>query len=140
MKSFILKRRYFEHGTFSTLHRPDGSQVCVVLERSWQNNQPNVSCIPEGTYHMLPHHSPKFGDCYALEEAKLGVTRFGPSTRTHVLMHKANKVSQLQGCLAPGVAFGVLDGEWAVLNSTSAFNCVMAELDGEPCLLTIVKD
>ncbi|GLT18047.1 hypothetical protein GCM10007938_18250 [Vibrio zhanjiangensis] len=140
MKRFVLKRRYFQDGTFGTLHREDGSQVCVIAERGWRNNLPGKSCVPEGSYQLLPHTSPKFGDCYALEAGELGVTRQGPSLRTHILVHKANTPSQLQGCLAPGVDFGFVGNEWAVVNSTAAFEALMHELDGQPAFLTIVKD
>lgn len=140
VKRFELKRRYFSHGTYSTLHREDGSQVCVMVERAWKNNAQGESCIMEGTYTMYPHKSPKFGECYALEAKALGVTRYGPSLRSHILIHKANYPSQLQGCLAPGVDFGFVGNEWAVVNSTAAFNALMRELGGEPAALTIVKD
>lgn len=140
LKGFTLRRRYFAHGTFSTLHREDGSKVCCFVERPWLNNQPNKSCIPEGTYHLQPHDSPKFGKCYALSAATLGVTAYGPSLRTHVLVHKANLVSQLQGCLAPGVGFGVVNNEWAVMSSGVAFNTFMSELGGNKATLIICKD
>ncbi len=137
--NYTLKRRYFEFGTFSYLYRQDGSKVCVMCERADKNNAPNVSCIPEGTYRWLPHESPKFGNCYALEAETLGVTRYGPSLRTHILTHKANTPDQLEGCLAPGVAFGILGNDWAVLNSTAAFNALMQELGGDEHTLTIVR-
>lgn len=140
MKHFVLKRRYFLHGTYSTLHRADGSQVCCVVERPWQNNAPSKSCIPEGSYTLFPHTSPKFGKCYALESKNLGVTRQGPSLRTHILIHKANSPKQLQGCLAPGVDFGFVGNEWAVVNSTAAFNNLMKELGGDAASLTIIKE
>ncbi|SKA51191.1 DUF5675 family protein [Enterovibrio nigricans] len=140
MKHFILNRRYFDEGSFGTLHRQDGSQVCVMAERADLNNAPGKSCIPEGTYQLLPHDSPKFGSCYALEARTLGVTRYGPSLRTHILIHKANLPSQLQGCLAPGVHFGELHGEWGVMKSGAAFDALMKELGGEPAMLTIKKD
>ncbi|UXI00432.1 DUF5675 family protein [Photobacterium sp. TY1-4] len=140
MKHYLLKRRYFPHGTFSTLHRADGSQVCCMVERPFLNNRPGKSCVPEGTYTLYPHKSQKFGECYALEGETLGVTRYGPSIRTHILIHKANRVSELQGCLAPGVDFGQVGNEWAVVNSTAAFNNLMAELGGETARLTIQKD
>ena len=140
MKNFILKRRYFEEGTFSTLHRADGSKVCCVVERPDLNNKPSESCIVEGTYSLLPHQSPKFGECYALEAPMLGVTRYGPSLRTHVLIHKANVPSDLEGCLAPGLSFGYVKGQWGVVSSGVAFNALMKELGGEPAQLTIVKD
>ena len=60
--------------------------------------------------------------------------------RTHILIHKANSPKELQGCLAPGVDFGFVNGEWAVVNSTAAFNVLMTELAGEAAQLTIIKD
>lgn len=140
MKHFTLSRRYFPFGTLSTLHRQDGSHVCFVVERADLNNTPNQSCVPEGTYHLVPHQSPKFGACYALEAPTLGVTRYGPSLRTHILIHSANTPSQLQGCLAPGVDVGVINGEIGVIQSKAAFNALMNELGGEPAVLTITKD
>lgn len=140
MKHYTLNRRYFPFGTFSTLHRQDGSHVCFMVERADVNNTPNESCIPEGTYHLVPHDSPRFGDCYALEAPTLGVTRSGPSLRTHILIHAANKPSDLQGCLAPGLDVGLVGGEWAVIKSKDAFNALMHELGGEPATLTITKD
>lgn len=140
LKNYTLRRRYFAHGTFSTLQREDGSQVCCFVERPWLNNQPNKSCIPEGSYQLQPHDSPKFGKCYALNAATLGVTPNGPSLRTHVLVHKANLVSQLEGCLAPGTSFGVVNNEWAVMSSGVSFNAFMSELDGAIATLVICKD
>ncbi|MGF1688722.1 DUF5675 family protein [Photobacterium japonica] len=139
MKTLTLKRRHFSHGTFSTLHTQDGKQVCCMVERPWQNNQPNVSCVPPGTYKLIPHQSNKFGTCYALEAPTLSVTRYGPSVRTHCLIHKANRPNELQGCLAPGTHFGVSRGEWAVMNSTEAFNGLMTLLAGETWQLDIIE-
>ena len=140
MKHFSLKRRYFPHGTYSILHREDGSQVCCMVERPMLNNKPSESCIMEGTYTAFPNESPKFGSGYALEAKDLGVTRQGPSLRTHILIHKANCPQELQGCLAPGVDFGFVKGEWAVLNSTAAFNALMREFNNEIVSISITKD
>ncbi|MFA0092904.1 DUF5675 family protein, partial [Vibrio sp. 10N.261.49.A11] len=79
----------------------------------------------------------KFGKCYALEAPTLGVTRFGPSQRTHILIHKANRAAQLEGCIAPGMDFGVVNNEWAVINSGTAFDYFMAHLGGEKAKLVI---
>ncbi|WP_311567258.1 DUF5675 family protein [Photobacterium arenosum] len=140
MKTLTLRRRHFSHGVFSTLHDDSGHPICDVIERPWLNNQPRVSCIPEGTYDLLPHNSPRFGECYALEMPSLGVTRYGPSQRTHILIHPANTVSELEGCLAPGSEFGVVNGQWGVLDSRAAFTVLMDYLDGEDARLEIVKD
>ncbi|MCG9624621.1 DUF5675 family protein [Vibrio mediterranei] len=136
-KRLTLHRSYFPHGVFGTLCDEFGNKLCYTIERPWQDNAKGKSCVPEGEYHLTPHQSPKFGQCYALDGEEHGVTIFGPSQRTHILIHKANKASQLQGCIAPGMTFGVLDGEWAVLSSTQAFNKLMKHLNGENALLDI---
>lgn len=140
MKHFILKRRYFEEGTFSTLHRADGSKVCCVVEREWKNNEPFNSCVPEGDYLLAPNDSPKYGKGYAMVAPTLGVTANGPSLRTACLWHIANAPSELLGCAAPGLSFGYVKGQWGVVSSGVAFNALMKELGGEPAQLTIVKD
>lgn len=139
MNTLTLKRRHFDHGTYSTLHTQDGEQLCCIVEREWDNNKPSVSCVPKGNYKLIPHQSPKFGTCYALEAPTLGVTRYGPSLRTHCLFHKANRANELQGCLAPGTHFGVSYGEWAVMNSTEAFNKMMTFLGGKEWQLEITS-
>ncbi len=140
MKKYILKRRYFKHGTYSYLYREDGSEACCFVEREWCNNEPFKSCVPEGTYNLVPHQSPKYGDCYALDAPTLGVTIHGPSTRTVCLVHIANKPSELLGCMSPGLRFGYVGNEWSVISSGVAFKALMKEFDGKSVQLTIIKD
>ncbi len=137
MKILTLHRTYFPRGTFSYLCDDNGNIICVTCERAWTNNKPGVSCVPEGIYDLVPHTSPKHGKCYALEAPTLGVEIYGPSLRTHILFHKANKPSQLEGCIAPGRTIGVLDNEPAVLSSGDAFDELMRYLGGEPAKLVI---
>lgn len=142
-KTLTLHRSYFKHGTFSTLCDDNGNPFCVTVEPPWKNNQAGVSCVPEGTYELIPHESPRFGRCYALSAPELGVTIFGKSQRTHILFHVANLASQLEGCIAPGECFGVLydkrtdANEWAVMSSGIAFDRLMAYLNNEPAQLVI---
>lgn len=133
--NYTLKRRYFPEFTFSTLHRPDGSQVCVMVERAWFDNAPNVSCIPEGDYDLLPTISPKFGACYYLEGGTVTLT--GPSERTHILIHSANLPLELQGCLGAGVDLCCLAGQWAVSSSRVAVGMLMDEFAGRDLKLRI---
>ncbi|AUR95369.1 hypothetical protein NVP1239O_25 [Vibrio phage 1.239.O._10N.261.52.F6] len=135
MATYVLKRRYFEHGTFSTMSFK-GDHVCDFLERPWYNNKPSVSCIPEGTYKLTPHDSPTFGYCYILEAETLGVGKH-KGLRTHILIHKGNTIDDVKGCLVPGVDFGVVNGKWAVVNSTKAFNDLMTEFNGDNHTLII---
>lgn len=133
-----LKRTYTPKGTFGQLYR-DGDFICHTVERNWENNEAFVSCVPEGTYALSPHESPRFGDCYILEQSSLGVTKQGPSQRTHILIHPANIADQLEGCIAPGMKLGVFAEEWAVMESKVAFTRLMTILDGKEAVLEIVK-
>lgn len=126
-------------GTFGELYDGKGEFICFTVEREWSNNKQSVSCVPCGTYDLEPHESPTHGTCYAPQQRSLGVTIYGPSQRTHILIHIANKATELAGCIAPGKSLGVVGGEWAVLNSGGAFNLLMNLLDGKPAKLEIVN-
>ncbi|MGL4915723.1 MAG: DUF5675 family protein [Aeromonas allosaccharophila] len=96
----------------------DGKVVAYTCEREWLDNKPQVSCVPAGTYRLVPHQSPKVGLCYALENPELGVTIFGPSKRSHILIHAANFPHELEGCIAPGI--GWHGSGWGVRESRRA--------------------
>lgn len=123
--TYTLKRRYFPSGTYSTLHRKDDSKVCAFVERPWLDNAANVSCVPEGDYQLKKTKSPKFGDSYYLEGDTVSLS--GPSKRTHILIHSANLPSELHGCLAPGVDFCSLAGQWAVSSSRKTLENLVSE-------------
>jgi len=102
--------------------------VCYTMEKKWQNNERNISCIPPGSYIIKPVTSPK------LETEVMDV-----QGRSHILFHKANKASQLEGCIAPGSQVGILDGEWAVLRSKAAFDTLMFMLGKDEHDLEVVR-
>lgn len=70
--------------------------VSYVLELPWRENQRLVSCIPEGLYELKQRYSFRFREHLQVTEVP---------GRTHILFHAANRVSELQGCLAPVSAF-----------------------------------
>lgn len=104
-------------GTYGRIVSPNGIEICKTVEREWNNNRQSNSCVPEGLYELLPVDSPKYGKCYCLVNADLGVTHKGPSQRTHILIHAANWPRQLQGCIAPVVEHG---STWGGNNSREA--------------------
>ena len=74
-----------------------------TVERPWQDNKPFVSCIPDGTYPMRRHDSPKFG--------KNTWEIFGVPGRTYILIHIGNWSRDVVGCVALGSSvFGDLSG------------------------------
>ena len=70
--------------------------------------------MPPGLYSLGSHTK----DRLYIENKDLGVTLYGPSTRTAILIHIANYVHQLKGCIAPGMSLHPTT--WGIANSTDA--------------------
>lgn len=67
--------------------------ICKTIELPWRNNEPQVSCIPEGKYPVKMRWSKKFGQHMSLEEVE---------GRSGILIHPANNaLKELRGCIAP---------------------------------------
>jgi len=89
-----------------------GKPICVSLELPWLDNQRNISCIPAGKYRVdTQHESPSKGECWLIEDVP---------NRDHCLFHTANRTRELKGCVAPGMKYGELKSEFAVLQSRAA--------------------
>lgn len=106
----------------------DSGLQLYSLEREWKNNEQDVSCIPSGVYKCSIVDSPHHGKVYGVHEVP---------NRTNVLIHSANWIRQLQGCLALGNATGVVLGINGIMGSRDAVARFMADLDNEPFILTI---
>lgn len=108
-----------------------GAERFETIERPWiadpdgPGGEAQQSCIPDGLYTLRPWESPKFGPVYLFESPELGVyatdkppgAKYG---RTHVLLHAANEVRELLGCVAPGMRAGIVDGKHWVYESRRA--------------------
>lgn len=86
---------------------------CHTVERPWANNAPNISCIPEGDYMLVPRWFYRRG--YMTWE----VTNV--PHRSLILFHKGNLAIHVEGCIALGTRRGALGHQWAVLHSGRAF-------------------
>ena len=100
----------------------------VTLELPWKNNQRKVSCIPPGTYKGVKRTSPKYG---------LHVHILDVPGRDLILMHNANFVTQLEGCVAVGEAIKDInaDGTVDIANSVKTLKKLVSLL---PDSFTIV--
>lgn len=119
MNLTLVRWAYGRTFTLGTLYG-NGFQL-ATLERPWIPDpdsieglagQPHVSCVPDGEYILRPHVSakhPAAKHAYSLENEDLGVyytddipdgQKYG---RTAVLVHEANFVRQLEGCVAVGL-------------------------------------
>lgn len=91
-----------------------GSAMLYTVERPWRGNAPWVSCIPCGTYQLA---AGKFRGTYP------GLRVLDVPGRTAIWMHRANRPTELQGCIGVGSDFGA-DG--AVLGSADALALLVA--------------
>lgn len=107
-----------------------GIQYCVTCELPWNNNHPQISCIPAGTYHCIPHNSPAHPNTWEIT---------GVPNRSEILIHNANLPSQLLGCVGVGKSFGYLGGKMAVMQSVAALTDLRTKLPAE-FDLTITDD
>jgi hypothetical protein len=110
---------------------PNGQVLfqCYTLELPWVFNQRQVSAIPAGRYPVVPRYSKKYGHHLHIQEVP---------GRDLILIHQANYVHQLQGCIAVGKAWFDLnkDGLVDVTDSVKTKNRLL-EYITEPSQIII---
>tara|TARA_R110000764_G_scaffold136708_1_gene224616 strand:- start:107 stop:517 length:411 start_codon:yes stop_codon:yes gene_type:complete len=94
------------------------------LERADNNNQRNISCIPQGEYLCVLEYSNRF-DC-DLWEIK------GVPNRSECKFHSANYWHDLNGCIALGTKYLDIDNDGFrdVLNSKNTMKKFHEVLEG----------
>lgn len=116
MKTITLRRRtpleFSEKGVQGKLYDDKGKFICYTLERPWRNNRIGESCIPAGTYPVTKRHKSTHGWARFPEAFELHDT----APRSAILIHVANYITELEGCIAVGMAasdlFGVKLAVW----------------------------
>ena len=110
-----------------------GALILFTVERQWADNAVGKSCIPAGTYKLIPHHSPHLNiDTYEID---------GVPGRDAVLIHPANTEEDLLGCIGVGLSLGVVEvkadlesgmpaKKLAVTQSQAAFKKFIAAVGG----------
>ena len=124
-----LCRSYFKEGTNGMLYHNQQLQ-CYTIELPWLNNEPQHSCIPEGTYRLKMRYSTKH---------KTHMMLAGVKDRALILIHPANNaLKELRGCIAPVTT---ITGEGKGNLSRKAFNkvknLVLSFVDKKPVFITI---
>lgn len=104
---------------------------CDTLERPWKNNQPNISCIPKGTYNVKWTFSPRFMR-YTYEVQKV-------PNRVGVRFHKGNYFFDVEGCILLGKGYTDLnkDGQQDIINSTVTIKAFETFMGRKEFLLVI---
>ena len=110
----VLKRICHPEGSNGSLY--NGAQlVCRTIELPWKNNEPRVSCIPEGRYELKKRFSRKYKIHLQVKDVR---------GRSFILVHPANDaLKELNGCVAP-VSF--LTGEGRGSRSVAAMEKLKA--------------
>jgi hypothetical protein len=112
MRRLVLEREIATpRATQGILRLGNLGTTLYTLERPWvpeaPGGAPSVSCVPAGVYKLIPHKRPNGDNVVALVNRGLGVyylPNLRPSGvgRYLVLIHPANWVDQIEGCIAPG--------------------------------------
>jgi hypothetical protein len=108
---------------------------CDTLELADKGNQPQISCIPKGSYNVV-----KVGPTHAIPYDHFAIQNV--PNRSGVCIHIGNYASGVHpdtlGCIFVGKGYGDLnkDGELDILNSKKTFAKLMG-LVGDSIKLTI---
>jgi len=117
-----------------------GTAQYYTIEQPWNDDKPMHSCVPRGTYVLLPHtvvNGPLAGlNTWALENPDLGVFQEPNNNydgsypmRVACLIHPANQAWQLEGCIAPGKSRGLIDIGKGLLPSVLASKDAFSEIE-----------
>jgi len=140
--TFFRHKRAMEIRLHRTENNPDatfgellinGAHACFTLEDAWRDNRPRVSCIPAGTYEVIPHgwedgSTVKFKRVWEIT---------GVPGRSAILIHQGNTVDDTVGCVLVGTTLGMIDGRRGILGSNAALNKLRATL---PKAFTLIVD
>lgn len=100
-----------EHGMLGELFYA-GEKIADTIEKPWEDNQPFISCVPHGTYELVPFTRSNGDHVYALYNPDLDVyvdadERPNDNGRYSILIHIGNWSQELMGCISPGEAIGI---------------------------------
>ena len=107
-----------------------------TLERPWiaglPGGMPFESCVPDGEYELIEHTRPNGDRVFALRNPDCGVyytdqERAGRDGRYLILIHSANWVEQVVGCIAPGLVRTIANNKRMVRSSRQAVSRIMAK-------------
>jgi len=116
MKEFIVERFFQnEHKTLSEcMVVADGGYILFEfkgIELPWNNNKRGISCIPVGEYSAIAVRR--------WSNKKYALWVQDVPGRSEIMVHTANFVKQLLGCLAPGREFKDIDND-GIIDVTSS--------------------
>jgi hypothetical protein len=149
----LVRHAYMAEATLGHLIAGD-LKVCT-LEEAWlpdpdgpggqrRNGKLVESCVPDGTYQLLPHDGAKFKDVWVMVNPDLGVYRQPGDIpagqkwgRSAVLIHAGNSTADIEGCGLVGRRLGIESNKPWIYQSQDALIAVRAILGRDTHTLTI---
>jgi len=137
-KVVLLRHETSDQGTFGQLLSDELERPLFTGELPDHNNEANVSCIPAGEYRGMMTFSPRFKRNMYLIVPVLN--------RSGIRIHSANFCgsvpkwkTQLNGCISMGLKLGWIEGQKAVLISSTAIRMFEEAMKGQPFELEITQ-
>lgn len=136
MSGLILERYcYSDIATLGKLYLSHNeADFLYTLERPWiggvPGGMPFESCVPDGRYELLPYTRQNGDEVYALRNPDNGVyftkaEKGSAPGRYKILIHAANYVDQIAGCVAPGRGKAIHQNKHMVTHSRDAMREIM---------------
>ena len=114
----LIRNTFSKKSTIGELFL-NGERICDTLENPWQDNQRNISCIPEGVYPVR------------LRTARESATRDylhllvqEVPNRDWILFHRGNTAKDTRGCILVGLG----TEQDVVHNSVLAMDLLIKEI------------
>jgi hypothetical protein len=126
---YLIRDTMLPNGTMGSICDPSGAILCATCELPWEDNAPDKSCIPVGSYIVIRHNSAEHPNTWEIT---------GVPNRSGILLHNGNTENDSLGCIICGDGTGTIDGLPAVLNSVSTMAKLQQELP-DTFILTVSK-
>src|ERR1700759_4207737 len=97
---FLTRQPSTSDGTFGKITEQNGEIICHTCELAWHDNEPQKSCIPAGTYNVVPHNSTAHPGTWELMDVP---------DRSGILIHNGNTENDSLGCILVGDSLGTID-------------------------------
>ena len=114
----LIRNTFSKKSTIGELFL-NGERICDTLENPWQDNQRNISCIPEGVYPVrlrLPRESATRDYIHLLVK--------DVKDRDYILIHIGNTAKDTSGCILVGLG----SQQDVVHNSVLAMDLLIKEI------------
>ena len=110
-----------------------GLSTLYTIEEPWKDNQVGKSCVPPGTYNVVPHGWEPGTKLHQKRAYRL----LNTEPRSGILIHSGNTVRDIEGCIIVGMKPGTLNGLDAVLQSVAAMDLLRGFMARDPFQLVI---